>query len=271
MKTFRKIMAAAMLSAAALTLSSCYISISKEERQKIKEKIKTEGKYTVHVEAGKDSLEVTLNQTKIEGLASSGAIDVCIHQCEGAPRLVLRGNKEALECIVVEEEDNTLKLNIEKGKALRSGVLADFYTSKLTTIMSNGSGDLCVGEDTGFKADTLLVISNGSGDSFLHNIEAKSVVVNTLGSGDIAFDVLTSSNGVFSTVGSGDFKLLGIEIEKMVCNTMGSGDFKISGHASEATLSRLGSGNIDASHLECEKLETAKQKGSGKVIYPKSE
>ncbi|MBR4755940.1 MAG: DUF2807 domain-containing protein [Bacteroidales bacterium] len=243
MKTIRYMLAAAAVMS---SLSSCYIRISDEGRQKIKERLETEALMNEIVYDKDDSL--VCFPGSFNSVSNKSSVDVTFIQCEGEPKVVITGRYRSRDSLRIENVDGVLwirQIEGHLGLIWTQDTEVTVYAPGIESLSNTGSGDVDI-----------------SG-----TLEAGSFEITNFGSGDILFEK-GIIGGPISVVnqGSGDIAVKECQTDSLLTiNNNGSGDIAVRGKAGETTVSNLGSGDIDISRLETTLLEV-NSKGSGDVI-----
>lgn len=207
--------------------------------------------------------EITDTRTtgEYDAIKIAGSFDVdLIAGKEG--KITLKGEENILEVIVVEVEDNTLKIYVKKNTNIRSSfgkkVQVTVPFEKISQLTLAGSGD--IQSKNIIKNDKFSAILSGSGKFNLEvdsnalelnlsgsgNVHLKGVADNFTtklsGSGDIDAGNLKSKNVNVNVSGSGNTKVNCNE--SLTARVSGSGDIKYSGNPEKRDVKVSGSGNI---------------------------
>lgn len=186
----------------------------------------------------------TRTTSEYDAIKISGFFDVdLVAGKEG--KITIKGEENILSSIVVEVEDNALKIYVKKNINVRPSM--------------------------GKKVEITIPIE-------------KISELNLAGSGDIrSKDVIKNESFIAKLSGSGNFNLL-IDSNKLELNLSGSGNVRLKGTADIFTTKLSGSGDIDASDLKsknvdvnvsgsgnsrvnCNQSLTARVSGSGNIKY----
>lgn len=159
--------------------------------------------------------------------------------------ITIKGEENILAAIVIEVEDNTLKI----------------YTKKNFNISPSAGKKVEI--TVPFEKISELTMS-GSGDVTSKNpIKNDKFVAKLSGSGDVDLYVLTNSFE-FNLSGSGDVKLKGSS-DNLAVKLSGSGDIQAGDlKAKNADVSISGSGDVK---INCNESLTARVSGSGDILY----
>ena len=185
----------------------------------------------------------------------------------GAPSVRASGGERALERMVVEVEDGTLKIHTRKRKGMNFGwstshpVKLSVTVPRLSAAQIAGSGLIAVDKVTG---DAFEAGVAGSGNVRLGQVEVKRLKAGIAGSGEINAGSGRAAAAQYEIAGSG-----GIDAARLVAESAavsiagsgnvaahatgtasvdiaGSGDVRMTGGA-QCRVSKAGSGNVDCS------------------------
>ncbi len=106
------------------------------------------------------------------------------------------------------------------------------------------------------------VISYGSSDISIEDVEGEHFECYTKGSGDIVINGIVCDDIECSIKGSGDISLKQVKSRFLECKINGSGDFSASGKTEELEANIHGSGDVDTRKLKA-KVVSVTIKGSG--------
>lgn len=129
-------------------------------------------------------------------------------------------------------------------------------------ITSGGAGDCELGA---LIASNITAFSQGSGDISIKDVETVSFKITLSGSGDFEVSKLESGQVEVAVQGTGDAELHGLDTNVLRASVSGTGNINLKGSASTAVLSSGGTGSIDASALNCSRINSSEQ-GLGKII-----
>jgi len=203
----------------------------------------------------------TRTTSEYDAIKISGFFDVdLVAGKEG--KIIMKGEENILSAIIVEVEDNALKIHVKKGTNLRpsTGQKVELTVpfDKISELSLSGSGDITT--KSPIKNDKFSVKLSGSGDIDLDvatnsfdfalsgsgDIKLKgnsdSVVIKLSGSGDIEAANLKSKNANITVSGSGDVKVNCNE--SLTARVSGSGDIKYTGNPEKRDVKVSGSGSI---------------------------
>lgn len=246
MKTVKRIMTATLLAIAAISTSSCYIRISKDAKEQLKERIRFREEMSEVVYDKSDPR--IIHPGEFSGIENNSWLDLNIVQREGEPEVVINGTYRTRDSALVENIDGILNVSFANHVGFMinySDIDLVIYTPNLTTLKNRGSGDIDV--EGIFKSDSLTIENRGSGD-IEASVQAESISITNIGSGDIDLNVNTSGS--------------------ILLSSSGSGDIDIKGEVSDAVITKSGSGDIEAGKLQAERITVSKS-GSGDVVYRK--
>ncbi|MDQ6472989.1 head GIN domain-containing protein [Flavobacterium sp. LHD-80] len=186
----------------------------------------------------------TRTTSEYDAIKISGFFDVdLVAGKEG--KITIKGEQNIVSAIIVEVQDNALKIYTKKGTNLRpsTGKKVEITVpfEKISELSLSGSGDIV----------TKSPIKN---DKFSAKLS---------GSGDIDLDVAANTFD-FSLSGSGDIKLKG-NSDNLTIKLSGSGDIEAANLKSKnANISVSGSGDVK---VNCNESITARVSGSGDIKY----
>ena len=182
----------------------------------------------------------TVNTGSYDAVKGIGSMDV--HLKKGAEgTITVKTDDNLQEYIVVEVENNTLKIRTKKNYNLKTkkGIHVYVPFDDISEVSLTGSGDIDT-EDP-IESDNLEIKVTGSGDVALE-VAATTVDATVTGSGDIVVTGTTTNLDVRVT-GSGDFDGDGLRSENTEATVSGSGDASV--YASKWLKARVhGSGDI---------------------------
>ena len=239
MKTARYLIMAAI---ASLSFTSCYIRISKEGKEELRNKLEIREFMREVVYSEDDPLVYAPGS--FDALDCSGGMDVTFIQREGEAHVLVFGTHRSRDSVVVENKDGRLRIYYgnKLGFAYTFDESVTIYSPGVEEITNNGSGDLLLKGP--YSGSSLTVKSNGSGDV---KIEDCSL------SGPLSI----------SNRGSGDVEMK-VDAGETTISNNGSGDVSAKGKTGNTTIRNYGSGDIDVSKLEATSLDV-QSKGSGEV------
>ncbi|MBP5487444.1 MAG: DUF2807 domain-containing protein [Bacteroidales bacterium] len=244
MKTIKRIIAASLTALVAMSTTSCYIRISKDAKEELKDKLRFGEEMGKIVYDESDSL--VINPGNFNSLFNSCGIDITYVLSDCEPKVVITGKYKSRDQILVENNYGDLNITYESdlGILITHGEKVTVYAPGIEKLDNSGSGDIFVKGN--FEANTLEILNRGSGD--------------------IDFEkVLLSGPLSITNQGSGDIDLQRCQIDGSVTvSNKGSGDISLNGNARETTIMNSGSGDIDISRLETTSINVT-SKGSGDV------
>ncbi|MEN2415911.1 head GIN domain-containing protein [Flavobacterium mesophilum] len=203
----------------------------------------------------------TRTTSEYDAIKISGFFDVdLVAGKEG--KIIIKGEQNILSAIVVEVEDNALKIHVKKGTNIRpsTGKKVEITVpfEKISELNLSGSGDI-VAKDA-IKNDKFSAKLSGSGDIDL-NVVANSFDFSLSGSGDIKLKG-SSDNLTIKLSGSGDIEAANLKSKNAEVMVSGSGDVKL--NCNESLTARVsGSGDITYSGNPGKK--DTKVSGSGSI------
>lgn len=260
MKFLKNTLTIAALVLMSAGLSSCYFRFS----DKTKNQLKNELRYTL------SDLDIKID-TATYYVGQFNAVDIdmimddiVIVQTEGESKVDLMACECLLDSILVTNEEGTLKVRISNcSSRLQGRIKVQVYAPALCSISNNGCGDIRI---SGYKGDSLSIKTSGSGDVIATNLEiAGKLSVHSVGSGDHEFEHITAANMDIARSGSGYGSYTDLNVATLSVASSGSGDITLSGETGSASLNRVGSSDIDATHLKANTL-TVNENGSGTTL-----
>lgn len=244
MKTIKRIIAASLTVLVAMSTTSCYIRISKDAKEELKDRLRYEQEMGEVVYDESDSL--VINPGSFNALFNRSGLDITYILSDCEPKVVITGKHKSRDQILVENKYGDLEISYksELGIVITRDEKVTVYAPGIEKLDNNGSGDIFV--KGSFEANTLEILNRGSGD--------------------IDFEkVLLSGPLSITNQGSGDIDLERCQIDGSVTvSNKGSGDITMNGSAGETTVLNSGSGDIDISRLETNSINVT-SKGSGEV------
>lgn len=203
----------------------------------------------------------TRSTSEYDAIKISGFFDVdLVAGKEG--KITIKGEQNILAAIVVEVENNTLKIYAKKGSNLRPstgrGVEITVPFEKISELSLSGSGDVTARNQ--IKNDTFTVRLSGSGDIDL-DVASNSFDFSLSGSGDVKLKG-TSDTIVVKLSGSGDIEAANLKSKNATVNLSGSGDVKI--NCNESLTARV-AGSGDIKYTGSPEKRDVKVSGSGSI------
>lgn len=203
----------------------------------------------------------TRNTSEYDAIKVSGSFDVdLVAGKEG--KITIKGEENILDVIVVEVEDNILKIQVKKNTNIRSSmgkkVQVTVPFEKISELNLSGSGD--IQSKDAIKTDKFLARLSGSGN-FNLAVNSNTLELNLSGSGNVR---LKGSADSFTTKlsGSGDIDAGELKSKKVDVNVSGSGDSKV--NCSESLTARV-SGSGDIKYTGNPEKRDVKVSGSGNI------
>lgn len=192
---------------------------------------------------GNGNLKTTkINVNEYDKISVAGNFEVTLYKGNEG-EITIKTDDNLMEYIVVESEDNKLKINVEKGYSLKPSrkIEVSIPFEDVDALSLAGSGNF-YSEDV-IKANDLKVSLAGSGD----------------------FDLAVDSHDLkLSVAGSGNTTLKG-NTHEFACSLAGSGNIDAYNlQATEAKVSVAGSGNTKINVSDDIKASVA---GSGNIFY----
>lgn len=203
----------------------------------------------------------TRNTADYDAIKVSGSFDIdLVAGKEG--KITIKGEENILEVIVVEVEDNTLKIQVKKNINIHSSmgkkVQVTVPFEKISELNLSGSGDI-KSKDV-IKTDKFLARLSGSGN-FNLAVDSNTLELNLSGSGNVR---LKGSADSFTTKlsGSGNIDAGELKSKNVDVNVSGSGDSKV--NCSESLTARV-SGSGDIKYIGNPEKRDVKVSGSGNI------
>lgn len=209
-----------------------------------------------------------LQSRSFSELYISGSVNVeCRQVADSSGMIVFSASPQILNKIICNNEGD--RLNISLGKtgtldvAKNLSKIIVYYASPLSTISYTGSGRVVVVNPP--INETIAVLLTGSGNLKVGSINAHHLSCSVAGSGNLSISGNTIVDNITCSVsGSGAVEIAHANSKKTNATVNGPGDFVINGHSEDASFAIKGSGNIDASTLDCATM-TVGVYGSGRV------
>ncbi|OXA81726.1 Putative auto-transporter adhesin, head GIN domain [Flavobacterium aquidurense] len=203
----------------------------------------------------------TRNTAEYDAIKVSGSFDVdLVAGKEG--KITIKGEENILDLIVVEVEDNTLKIQVKKNTNIHSSMGKKVHLTvpfeKISELNLSGSGD--IQSKDAIKTDKFLARLSGSGN-FNLALNAAALELNLSGSGNVR---LKGSADSFTTKLSGSGNIDAGELKSKIVdvNVSGSGDSKV--NCSENLTARV-SGSGDIKYTGNPEKRDVKVSGSGNI------
>ena len=182
----------------------------------------------------------------------------------GAPSVRASGGERAIERMVVEVDNGTLKIHSRKRSGLNFGwsgshpVKLVVTVPALTAAQIAGSGSITVDQVGGDSFDAGVA---GSGELRLGRVEVKRLTANIAGSGEIHAGAGRAAVATYEIAGSGDIDASALIAQVAAVSIAGSGN--VAAHATgTASVDIAGSGDVRmAGGAKC----TVSKAGSGDV------
>ncbi|KAF2337263.1 head GIN domain-containing protein [Flavobacterium daemonense] len=203
----------------------------------------------------------TRTTSEYDAIKISGFFDVdLVAGKEG--KISIKGEQNILAAIIVEVEDNALKVYVKKGTNLRPStgkkVEITIPFEKISELSLSGSGDIVAKSQ--IKNDKFSAKLSGSGDVDL-DVAANSFDFNLSGSGDIKLKG-NSDNVAIKLSGSGDIEAANLKAKNADVMVSGSGDVKV--NCNESITARV-SGSGDIKYTGNPEKRDVKVSGSGSI------
>lgn len=201
----------------------------------------------------------TVNTSDYDGIKGIGSMD--IHLKKGSEgTIVVKTDENLQDYIIVEVENNILKVRTKKNHSLKTkkGIHVYVPFEDISEVSLTGSGD--IDTEDAITADNLMIKVTGSGDIEL-DVAATTVDATVTGSGDIVVSGTTTNLDVKVT-GSGDFDGDDLRSQNTDATVSGSGDVSV--YASKSLKARV-SGSGDIQYNGNPQQRDTKVSGSGRI------
>ena len=209
-----------------------------------------------------------LQSRAFSDLYISGSVNVeCRQSLDSVGMIVFSATPQVYSKIKCYNEGDRLNISLDRTGTLdlskNLSKIIVYYSGALSTISYTGSGRVVVANPP--VGRNVAVLLTGSGNLKVGAIKAQHLSCSVAGSGNLSISGNTIVDNITSTVsGSGAVEIAHANATKTSATVKGPGDFIINGRSNEASFAIKGSGNIDASTLDCTKM-TAGIYGSGRV------
>jgi hypothetical protein len=196
-----------------------------------------------------------------DAIKISGSFDVdLVAGKEG--KITMKGEENILSAIIVEVEDNTLKIYVKKNMNIRSSmgkkVEVTVPFEKISELSLSGSGDITSKDN--IKNDKFMAKLSGSGN-FNLGVDSNSLDLNLSGSGNVHLKG-TADNFTTKLSGSGDIDAANLKSKNVDVNVSGSGNSKV--NCNESLTARV-SGSGDIKYTGNPEKRDVKVSGSGNI------
>ena len=215
----------------------------------------------IKVEGNGNVVTQTRNTGAYDAIKVAGPFNVdLVAGKEG--KITVKGEENILDVIIVEVEDNTLKIQVKKNTNIRStsGKKVEITVpfEKISELSLSGSGDI-TSKDS-IKNDKFTARLSGSGN-FTLAVDSNTLDLNLSGSGNVH---LKGSADNFTTKlsGSGDIDAANLKSKIVDVNVSGSGNSKV--NCNESLTARV-SGSGDIKYTGNPEKRDVKVSGSGKI------
>ncbi|MBF4490911.1 DUF2807 domain-containing protein [Flavobacterium sp. JLP] len=203
----------------------------------------------------------TRTTSEYDAIKISGSFDVdLVAGKEG--KIILKGEENILDAIIVEVEENTLKIYVKKNTNIRSSIGKKVQVTvpfdKISELSLAGSGD--IQSKSTIKNDKFLAKLSGSGNFDLA-IDSSSLELNLSGSGNVHLKG-NASNFTTKLSGSGDIDASDLKSKNVDVNVSGSGNSKV--NCNESLTARV-SGSGDIKYTGNPEKRDVKVSGSGNI------
>ncbi len=200
----------------------------------------------------------------------SGRVDVeCRQSADSAGMIVFSASPQAFDLLKCNNTSDRLNITLASTGTMNlrtnlSKVIV-YYSGALSTIALTGSGSL--NAITPALKNSVSAMLTGSGKVKISAITTSHLSCSVSGSGNMSIAGETSIKNMTGSVsGSGAIEIAHVNAASISATVNGPGDFIVNGNAEKASFAIKGSGNIDASTLNCTAM-TAGAYGSGHIYY----
>ena len=177
-------------------------------------------------------------------------------------KIIVKGEENILSAIIVEVEENTLKIYTKKNTNIRSSIGKKVEVTipfeKISELTLSGSGNI-KSKDI-IKNDSFLAKLSGSGN-FSLAVDSNSFELNLSGSGNVNLKG-NADNFTTKLSGSGDIDASALKSKNVVVNVSGSGNSKV--NCNESLTARV-SGSGDIKYTGNPEKRDVKVSGSGNI------
>ena len=203
----------------------------------------------------------TRTTSDYDAIKISGSFDVdLVAGNEG--KIILKGEENIVAAIIVEVEDNALKIYVKKNTNIRSSIGKKVQVTvpfeKISELSLSGSGN--IQSKDAIKNDKFTTKLSGSGN-FNLTVDSNSLELNLSGSGNVQLKG-TADNFTTKLSGSGDIDALNLKSKNVEVNVSGSGNSKV--NCSESLTARV-SGSGDIKYSGNPEKRDVKVSGSGNI------
>lgn len=203
----------------------------------------------------------TRTTSEYDAIKVSGSYDVdLVAGKEG--KIILKGEENILANLIVEVEDNTLKIYNKKNTNLRPSMGKKIQVTipfeKISEVNLSGSGN--VQSKDPIKNDKFLAKLSGSGN-FNLAIDSNNLELNLSGSGNVRLKG-TADNFTTKLSGSGDIDAADLKSKNVDVNVSGSGNSRV--NCNESLTARV-SGSGDIKYSGNPEKRDVKVSGSGNI------
>jgi len=203
----------------------------------------------------------TRTTSDYDAIKVSGSYDVdLVAGKEG--KIIIKGEENIIANIVVEVEDNTLKIHNKKNINLRPSMGKKIQVTipfeKISEVNLYGSGD--VQSKDPIKNDKFLARLSGSGN-FNLAVDSNNLELNLSGSGNVRLKG-NADNFTTKLSGSGDIDAANLKSKNVDVNVSGSGNSRV--NCNESLTARV-SGSGDIKYSGNPEKRDVKVSGSGNI------
>ena len=205
----------------------------------------------------------TFDLNDFSNIETNASFDVVVSQGPDQ-KIEVEGQQNIIDRVQLNVSNGTLKMDLENGNYKNIELTVHITIPTLDRVVSSGSGDIEIKE---LEGDDLEIKTNGSGDV---NATDKITLTNEMkidndGSGDIELDDLVADEVTALIQGSGKLEIKDGSTQDLTITLQGSGDIQLYNLQSEdVTVTSQGSGDIQVKSMN---TLTVNLGGSGDVKY----
>jgi hypothetical protein len=152
----------------------------------------------------------------------------------------VRAEQKVIDALAFAVERDGLRIYAPKGYRTQQGVKVTVRLPRLTSLTSEGSGDVVIGA---VECKTIKLVANGSGSVSAKNLNCVQLELEAAGSGDITIAGRANSASILSS-GSGSIDASAFAVADVRVKQDGSGDVSVNANKS-VTGSLEGSGDLN--------------------------
>ena len=208
---------------------------------------------------------------KINSVSATSMFDV--EYVQGPQRVEIYASDNVVPYIKVTLVNGELTVGSDKKRNVnidfdKKPCVVKVSSPSATTFTTNGSGDITLVGDVKGSGELIsqgvVVMTGGSGDVDVMDVDSRTLMVSTKGSGDVEVKSVKSASVSLTSLGSGDIDVIITNSQDVKCVTNGSGDIDLKGRCGNLSLTSNGSGDIGAAKLVADHVK-ATSNGSGDI------